>query len=119
MPIECKFDPERSLLVCTATGELTFGQMLDIQEGYLEKYLVKNFIDYNLKTLIGTYLFSEDPHVAEIMTTKEIAVYLKLHQITICKYASEGLIPAVRIGRVWRFDKDVIDSWIAGGQNNQ
>jgi excisionase family DNA binding protein len=40
---------------------------------------------------------------------------LKLHEITICKYAAEGLIPAVRIGRAWRFDKDEIDKWIAEG----
>jgi len=51
----------------------------------------------------------------QIMTTKEIAKYLKLHEITICKYASEGRIPAIRIGRVWRFDKDAIDKWIAEG----
>jgi excisionase family DNA binding protein len=51
------------------------------------------------------------------MTTKEMAEYLKLHEITICKYAGEGRIPAIRIGRVWRFDKDVIDEWIAKGQS--
>jgi excisionase family DNA binding protein len=49
----------------------------------------------------------------EIMTTKEIAKYLKLHEITVCKYAAEGKIPAIRIGRVWRFDKTAIDTWIA------
>jgi excisionase family DNA binding protein len=53
--------------------------------------------------------------LAQIMTTKEIAKYLKLHQITICKLSKEGRIPSIRIGRVWRFDKDVIDAWIAGG----
>jgi excisionase family DNA binding protein len=50
--------------------------------------------------------------MAEILTTKEMADYLRLHEITICKYASEGVIPAVRIGRVWRFDKEEIDNWI-------
>jgi len=55
--------------------------------------------------------------LAQIMTTKEMAEYLKLHEITICKYAGEGRIPAIRIGRVWRFDKDVIDDWIARGQS--
>ena len=55
--------------------------------------------------------------MAQIMTTKEMAEYLKLHEITICKYAGEGRIPAIRIGRVWRFDKDVIDDWIARGQS--
>lgn len=51
----------------------------------------------------------------EIMTIKEMVDYLKLHEITICKYAAEGVIPAIRIGRVWRFDKDEIGRWIAQG----
>ena len=51
----------------------------------------------------------------QIMTTRELAKYLKLHQITICTYAAEGKIPAIRIGRVWRFDKDAIDKWIGEG----
>lgn len=52
--------------------------------------------------------------MSEIMTTREIAKYLKLHEITVCKYAAEGKIPSVRIGRVWRFDKEAIDKWISG-----
>jgi len=51
----------------------------------------------------------------QIMTTRELAKYLKLHEITICKYAADGRIPAIRIGRVWRFDKEAIDKWIGGG----
>jgi hypothetical protein len=27
-----------------------------------------------------------------------------------------GKIPPVRIGRVWRYDKEIIDEWIAGNQ---
>ena len=34
----------------------------------------------------------------EIVTTKELAKYLRLHEMTICKYAAEGKIPAVRMG---------------------
>jgi excisionase family DNA binding protein len=52
------------------------------------------------------------------MTTKEIAEYLKLHEITICKYVKEGLIPAFLVGRVWRFEKENIDKWIREGQGN-
>jgi len=54
--------------------------------------------------------------MADIMTTKEMAAYLRLHEITICKYAAEGVIPAIRIGRVWRFDRDEIDKWINESQ---
>ena len=53
--------------------------------------------------------------LAQIMTTRELAEYLRLHQITICKLSKEGKIPSIRIGRVWRFDKEVIDEWIAKG----
>jgi excisionase family DNA binding protein len=47
------------------------------------------------------------------MTTKEMAKYLKLHEVTIGKLSKEGKIPSVRIGWVWRFDKELIDEWIA------
>lgn len=53
----------------------------------------------------------------EIMKAKEVAEYLRLHEITIIKYAGTGKIPAFRIGKSWRFDKEVIDQWIADGQN--
>lgn len=53
--------------------------------------------------------------MAQIMTTKEMAKYLRLHQITICKLSKAGKIPSIRIGRVWRFDKEVIDEWISKG----
>lgn len=45
----------------------------------------------------------------EILTTKELSKYLKLHEITILKWANNGTIPGWRIGRSWRFSKDVID----------
>ncbi|MBN1102100.1 MAG: helix-turn-helix domain-containing protein [Deltaproteobacteria bacterium] len=53
--------------------------------------------------------------LAQIMTTREMAKYLKMHQITICKLAKAGKIPSFRVGRVWRFDKEAIDEWIAKG----
>jgi excisionase family DNA binding protein len=57
--------------------------------------------------------------MTQIMTTREIAEYLKLHEITICKYAAEGAIPAMRIGRKWRFEKDTIDQWLTEGGTNK
>ena len=51
--------------------------------------------------------------MAKTMTAKEVARYLKLNEITVYKYAANGTIPATRVGRVWRFNKEVIDRWIA------
>jgi excisionase family DNA binding protein len=56
--------------------------------------------------------------VTQIMTTNEIAEYLKFHPITIVKYAREGIIPAALMDGVWRFDKESIDQWIALAHNN-
>jgi excisionase family DNA binding protein len=48
----------------------------------------------------------------EIMTAKEVADYLKLHPLTVHRYAREGKIPAFKIGTDWRFHKKYIDKWI-------
>lgn len=48
----------------------------------------------------------------EIMTAREVAEYLKLHPLTVHKYAREGKIPAFKIGSDWRFHKKYIDRWI-------
>ena len=53
--------------------------------------------------------------LAQIMTTKELAEYLRLHAVTICKLSKEARIPSVKIGSRWRFDKEAIDEWIARG----
>jgi len=47
--------------------------------------------------------------VAQILTTKELAKYLKLTEVTIYKYVKEGKIPAHKVGSRWRFDKNKID----------
>jgi PTS system nitrogen regulatory IIA component len=48
--------------------------------------------------------------VGKIITAKELAEYLQLTEVTICKYASEGKIPGNKIGSRWRFEKDKIDN---------
>ena len=47
--------------------------------------------------------------MGQILTTQELAEYLKLTEVTIYKYANEGKIPGTKIGSRWRFDKDKID----------
>lgn len=47
-----------------------------------------------------------------VMTVDELAAYLKLDAQTIYRKARKGEIPGCRIGRTWRFPKDVIDLWL-------
>lgn len=48
------------------------------------------------------------------MTIEEAAEYLRLSRETLYKYAQRGLIPAGKVGRHWRFDRQVIDDWMSG-----
>lgn len=50
--------------------------------------------------------------VKEIMTARQLAKYLQLNEATIYKLARSGEMPASRVGRSWRFRKDLIDHWL-------
>lgn len=48
----------------------------------------------------------------EILTLEEVAAYLRLTPQTIYKWAQERRIPAVKLGKEWRFRKSIIDRWL-------
>jgi excisionase family DNA binding protein len=48
----------------------------------------------------------------EILTTVEVADYLRLNQKVVRNMALEGRIPALSIGGEWRFRKKAIDQWL-------
>jgi len=48
----------------------------------------------------------------EIMTAEELAQYLQVDEQTIYRKTRGHEIPAVYIGKVVRFKKDVIDGWL-------
>ena len=56
----------------------------------------------------------------EIMTIKDLSLYLKINEKTIYKLAKQGKLPGVKIGGMWRFKKEAIDNWMmnAGKQIN-
>ena len=47
-----------------------------------------------------------------IMTVHDIAEYLRLSEAKVYRMANEGCIPALRIGKTWRFKRELIDEWI-------
>ena len=48
----------------------------------------------------------------EILTIEEVAAYLRLTPQTIYKWSQERRIPAVKLGKEWRFRKSIIDHWL-------
>jgi excisionase family DNA binding protein len=45
------------------------------------------------------------------MTSQEVAKYLRIPIRTLYKLCQEGKIPATKVGRHWRFRKDMLDRW--------
>lgn len=50
--------------------------------------------------------------MTELMTVEELEQYLRLTRKTIYKLLKQGSIPAIKIGKKWRFDKEAIDKWL-------
>jgi len=52
------------------------------------------------------------PREHEILTLEEVALYLRLKPQTIYKWAQEKRIPAVKLGKEWRFRRSILDRWL-------
>ena len=53
------------------------------------------------------------PHMDEaFLTTEEVLEYLQVNLRTVYRLIKAGKIPAVRVGRQWRFRKRDIDAWL-------
>ena len=50
--------------------------------------------------------------MAEILDMQEACDYLKMAKPTLYNYVRAGDIPAFKMGRVWRFSRDILESWV-------
>ena len=46
------------------------------------------------------------------ITAEKVGMLLGLHPKTVKRLAQAGKIPALKIGRVWRFRESAIDAWM-------
>ena len=60
---------------------------------------------------------THDPR--EVMNIEQAAHYLGISRDTLYKYASEGTIPAFKLGNRWRFRRAVINKWMDMGGTDQ
>jgi len=49
---------------------------------------------------------------SDILNIEEAGKYLKLSKPTLYKYTQEGRIPATRMGKAWKFHKQLLDEWL-------
>lgn len=60
-----------------------------------------------------------------LWTVQEVAEYLRFEPDTIRAMSREGKLPAIKVGRVWRFRQGQVENWLqttklaASGQTNR
>lgn len=51
-------------------------------------------------------------HQNRLMNIIELASYLRLNKQTIYNWLHQGKISGIKVGGVWRFDRDAVDLWL-------
>ena len=52
------------------------------------------------------------PEVREVRDIRQASDYLGISPDTLYKYASEGFVPAFKLGNRWRFKRSRLDEWM-------
>jgi excisionase family DNA binding protein len=53
-----------------------------------------------------------------LLTTTQVARYLKVDKFTVYRLVAQKKIPAFRVGNQWRFRKSMIDAWLMKNLNS-
>ncbi|GAB4199463.1 MAG: hypothetical protein OHK0022_19690 [Roseiflexaceae bacterium] len=48
-----------------------------------------------------------------MLTVPEVAAYLKISPTTVWRHCVSGTLPAFRVGRQWRIEREDLERWIA------
>jgi excisionase family DNA binding protein len=52
-----------------------------------------------------------------LLTTDQVARYLKVDKFTVYRLIAQKKIPAFKVGNQWRFNKKMIDAWLMKNSN--
>ena len=73
---------------------------------------IKFFIGLTTYDNRGYGMQSEATDLQAFLTTEEVLGYLKTTPRTVYRLIRNGELPAVRIGRQWRFRRTDLDAWV-------
>jgi excisionase family DNA binding protein len=53
----------------------------------------------------------------KLLTTDQVARYLKVDKFTVYRLVAQKKLPAFKVGNQWRFRKKMIDAWLLRHSN--
>ena len=54
-----------------------------------------------------------------LLSTEQVARYLKIDKLTVYRLVAGKKIPAFRVGNQWRFKRSMIEAWLMKNMNIQ
>lgn len=54
--------------------------------------------------------------MTDLLTTKQVQALLKVDRTTIYRMVENGQLPAVRVGKQWRFGREQVETWLRNGR---
>jgi excisionase family DNA binding protein len=76
------------------------------------------FLGFKISDMQSNEVLKMAEETGDILTIKDLSIYLKIPKSTLYKLVREGRIPSQKIGRHWRFRKRSIDNWLDEGKAN-
>ena len=55
---------------------------------------------------------AESSVLREVMDIRQASEYLGISGDTLYRYASDGFVPAFKLGNRWRFKRSLLDAWM-------
>lgn len=52
-----------------------------------------------------------------LMSLEELAKYIGVSNTTVYRYLKQKKLPAIKIGKLWKFRKEKIDAWLERQEN--
>jgi excisionase family DNA binding protein len=52
-----------------------------------------------------------------LLTTEQVARYLKVDKFTIYRLVAQKKLPAFRVGNQWRFKRKILEEWLQRNMN--
>lgn len=52
-----------------------------------------------------------------LLTTQQVARYLKVDKFTVYRLVAQKKIPAFRVGNQWRFKRSMLEQWLRQNMN--
>jgi PTS system nitrogen regulatory IIA component len=47
-----------------------------------------------------------------LLDIRQVAAYLQINEATAYNWAQKGKLPGIKLGRVWRFRREDIETWL-------